>query len=266
MTDIVHWLTFPTSIGRIKADDPINIISTSLQEYHQKNKVTYSFGVQLLQNLDEQSVEEWVFHRVPKDHIVQPRVEVVVPLANHWSSSSLLFVNSIGIEWNADKYPFEEVATLEFEPQDSWRPEFRNWWDDKITVNSWHGLKEHQPLGSTNRLRRVVVSAVPFYHLVTMSCQSYHLPILLKTLDCCFIWLLFPSRNAYVRTLRYYHTKIDDDSLGFGCAKYAESRKLRLKVNGYKDYIEPSSLKEVPVGPISVKARAWSIDSILATC
>jgi hypothetical protein len=51
-------------------------------------------------------------------------------------------------------------------------------------VNSWHGLKEHQPLGSTNRMRRVV---------------------------------------------------------------YAESRKLRLRVNGYRDYVEPDSLREVPV-------------------
>jgi hypothetical protein len=44
-------------------------------------------------------------------------------------------------------------------------------------------LKVHQPLGSTNRMRRVV---------------------------------------------------------------YAESRKLRLRVNGFKDYVEPESLKEVP--------------------
>jgi len=113
-----------------------------------KNKVTYSFCAQLLQDLKEQPVED------------------------------------IGIEWDEKKYPFEQIATLEFDPQDSWLPEFRSWWDDRITVNSWHGLKEHQPLGSTNRMRRVV---------------------------------------------------------------YAESRKLRLRVNGYKSYIEPTSLDEVPV-------------------
>jgi hypothetical protein len=27
---------------------------------------------------------------------------------------------------------------------------------------------------------------------------------------------------------------------------YAESRKLRLQVNGYKNYIEPAGLEEVP--------------------
>jgi hypothetical protein len=27
---------------------------------------------------------------------------------------------------------------------------------------------------------------------------------------------------------------------------YAESRKLRLRVNGYRDYIEPGGIQEVP--------------------
>jgi hypothetical protein len=131
----------------IKEDDPINIISQELRDFHLKNKVTYSFCAQLLQNLEEQPVDD------------------------------------VGVEWDEKKYPFEQVATLEFEPQDSWIPEFRVWWDDRITCNSWHGLKEHQPLGSTNRMRGVV---------------------------------------------------------------YAESRKLRLRVNGYNDYIEPAGLDEVP--------------------
>ncbi|KAK0938724.1 hypothetical protein LTR29_009692 [Friedmanniomyces endolithicus] len=151
----------------VKESDPMNILSQHTRAFHMKNKVTYSFCAQLLQDLKEQPVDD------------------------------------LGVEWDAKKYPFEQVATIEFEPQDSWLPEFRVWWDDRytasqqlphgasasltlrrITVNSWHGLKTHQPLGSTNRMRRVV---------------------------------------------------------------YAESRKLRLRVNGYKDYVEPASLKEVPV-------------------
>jgi hypothetical protein len=131
----------------IDDDAPINILSQHTRAFHQKHKVTYSFKVQLLQNLDEQSVED------------------------------------IGLEWDSTKYPWEEVARLEFDPQDSWLPEFRVWWDDRITVNGWHGLKTHQPLGSTNRMRRVV---------------------------------------------------------------YAESRKLRLRVNAYKDYIEPEGFVDVP--------------------
>ncbi|KAK4580521.1 hypothetical protein LTR86_000724 [Recurvomyces mirabilis] len=131
----------------VKEDDPINILSQHTRDFHMKNKVTYTFGAQMLQDLNEQPVDD------------------------------------IGVEWDEKKYPFEPIATVEFEPQDSWLPEFRVWWDDRITCNSWHGLTTHQPLGSTNRMRRVV---------------------------------------------------------------YAESRKLRLSVNGYKDYVEPASLKEVP--------------------
>lgn len=129
-------------------DAAINALSQHTRDFHLKHKVTYSFCAQMLRNLDEQSVED------------------------------------IGLDWDATKYPWEQMATLEFEPQDSWLPEFRVWWDDRITVNSWHGLKLHQPLGSTNRMRRVV---------------------------------------------------------------YAESRKLRLRVNGYKSYVEPTSLDEIPV-------------------
>ena len=132
----------------IKEDCPINEIAKEVRNFHLVNKVQYSFCAQMLQNIEEQPVDD------------------------------------IGVEWDPKKYPFEHMATLEFEPQDSGLPEFRAWWDDRITVNSWHGLKEHTPLGSTNRMRRVV---------------------------------------------------------------YAESRKLRLRVNGYKDYIEPSSIMDVPV-------------------
>lgn len=131
----------------VKEDDPINILSQHTRDFHMRHKVSYKFCAQMLQNLDEQPVDD------------------------------------IGIEWDEKKYPMEHVATLEFDPQDSWSSSFRSWWDDRITCNSWHGLKTHQPLGSTNRMRRVV---------------------------------------------------------------YAESRKLRLRANGYQDYIEPSSVKEVP--------------------
>ena len=148
----------------IKESDPVNILSKQLQDFHYNNKVSYAFCAQMLQNLEEQSVDD------------------------------------IGIEWDPNKYPFEQVATMEFEPQDSWLPEFRVWWDDKITVNTWHGLREHQPLGSTNRMRRVV---------------------------------------------------------------YAESRKLRLRVNGYDTYIEPGSVKEVP-HPLRDKETPITVQSLKA--
>ena len=76
----------------VKDSDPINILSQTTRDFHMNNKVTYSFCAQLLQNLEEQPVED------------------------------------IGVEWDANKYPFEQIATLEFEPQDSWLPEFRVWY------------------------------------------------------------------------------------------------------------------------------------------
>jgi len=75
----------------IPENAPINVISQTTREFHMNNKVTYSFCAQLLQNLEEQPVED------------------------------------LGVEWNSEKYPFEEIATIEFDPQDSWLPEFRVW-------------------------------------------------------------------------------------------------------------------------------------------
>jgi hypothetical protein len=133
----------------IPDDAPMNIISQFNRDFHMKHKVSYTFSAQMLKNLSEQPVDD------------------------------------LGVEWPEDKYPFEPMATMEFEPQDSWIPEFRVFWDDRITCNTWHGLTTHKPLGSTNRMRKVV---------------------------------------------------------------YAESRKLRLRVNGFKDYVEPKSVKEIPHG------------------
>ena len=85
----------------VKPDDPADILSTTLADFHKNHKAIYSVQVQLLQNLKDQPVED------------------------------------IGIEWPADKYPFEEVATMEFEPQVSNDPKFRVFFDDHVTCNTW---------------------------------------------------------------------------------------------------------------------------------
>lgn len=68
----------------IKDSDPINVISQEVRNFHLNNKVTYSFCAQLCENLEECPVED------------------------------------IGVTWDEKKYPFVEIATLEFDPQDSW--------------------------------------------------------------------------------------------------------------------------------------------------
>jgi hypothetical protein len=57
----------------IKEDDPINCISQFNRVFHMTHKVTYKFCAQMLQNLDEQPVDD------------------------------------IGIEWDPEKYPMEQV-------------------------------------------------------------------------------------------------------------------------------------------------------------
>lgn len=49
---------------RIKDSDAINCISQAVRDFHAKNKVTYSFCAQLLQNLDDQPVDEYVNNQV----------------------------------------------------------------------------------------------------------------------------------------------------------------------------------------------------------
>lgn len=133
----------------LKESDPMDILASNLRRYHKEKAAKWSFRVQLLENLDEQPVED------------------------------------TGIEWNEEKYPFQEVGMLEFPPQESFDNSFRTWFDDSgVACNPWHGLTTLQPLGSAQRSRRMV---------------------------------------------------------------YAESRKLRLKVNGCPAYKEPKDVKEVPI-------------------
>lgn len=94
-----------------------------LQDFHAKNEGVWSFQVQLLENIDDQPVEY------------------------------------AGKVWDSDKYPFQEVAKLIIPPQDSFDFERKAFWEDHIRVDPWHGPIAYQPLGSPNRLRRVVYPA-----------------------------------------------------------------------------------------------------------
>lgn len=154
---VAKYGLFPTGAEQLKLKDtmildtdPITVLSDSLRAFHKEHTATFSFRVQLLENLADQPVED------------------------------------LGSEWDEQKYPFVEVATVEIPTQDSFDDSFRAWFDDSgVACNPWHGLKEHQPLGSAQRVRRSV---------------------------------------------------------------YAESRKMRMRMNGRKEFVEPKGLKEVPVG------------------
>ncbi|PIA92542.1 hypothetical protein CB0940_05119 [Cercospora beticola] len=94
-----------------------------LQNFHANYDAEYLFQVQLLENLEEQSVEY------------------------------------SGTEWDSEKYPWQTVATLKIPKQEAFDLERKAFWEDHMRLDPWHGLRSYQPLGSANRLRRVVYPA-----------------------------------------------------------------------------------------------------------
>jgi len=58
-----------------------------------------------------------------------------------------------------EKYPWQTVAHLRIPKQDSFNYALKNFWEDRLRIDPWMGLKIFQPLGSPNRLRKVVYPA-----------------------------------------------------------------------------------------------------------
>jgi catalase len=57
-------------------------------------------------------------------------------------------------EWKTDEAPFQRVAILRVEPQDSWSPHEVQAVDEEMRFSVWTGLEAHRPLGDINRARR----------------------------------------------------------------------------------------------------------------
>lgn len=104
-------------------DKGTTVLKDWLQEYYRDTAATYDFQIQFLENLEEQSIED------------------------------------VRIPWDDKKYPFVTVAKLTFPPQESFAPKRVCFWERENRLDPWHGLVEHQPLGSINRLRKGVYKA-----------------------------------------------------------------------------------------------------------
>jgi hypothetical protein len=63
------------------------------------------------------------------------------------------------LEWNDEKYPWQTVAKIVVPKQDSMIPARKTFWEDHIRLDPFQGLKSFEPIGSPNRLRRVVYPA-----------------------------------------------------------------------------------------------------------
>lgn len=124
---VVKYCLVPdTDTQRKLADETVkpdkhdsNILSEWLKNFHKEYEGQYLFQVQLLENLKEQPVED------------------------------------SGIIWDAEKYPWQTVAKLVIPKQDSFDYERVTFWQDHMRIDPFLGLKSFEPLGSSNRLRRV---------------------------------------------------------------------------------------------------------------
>lgn len=60
------------------------------------------------------------------------------------------------VVWDEVTAPYQTIGTVEFPVQDSFSQERRVFWEDHMALDPWKGLATHRPLGSINRLRKVV--------------------------------------------------------------------------------------------------------------
>ncbi|KAI8960764.1 catalase-like domain-containing protein [Daldinia sp. FL1419] len=107
----------------VKPEDADDILHRWLRDFHASHDAEFLFQVQLLENLEDQPVEY------------------------------------AGITWDEKKYPWQPVAELVIPKQESFSYERKSFWEDHMRLDPWHGLVTLQPLGSSNRLRRVLYPA-----------------------------------------------------------------------------------------------------------
>jgi hypothetical protein len=122
---VVKYRLIPNTTAQKKRGEetvdtnPDGVLHKWLRDFHRDNEAEYLFQVQFLENLTEQPVEY------------------------------------AGSEWDSDKYPFQTVAKVILPKQESLNEERNRLWVNHFRVDPWHGLVSFQPLGSSNRLRRI---------------------------------------------------------------------------------------------------------------
>jgi hypothetical protein len=125
---VIKYCLVPSSETQKKAYEetvkpdthPDHILSDWLKEFHGNHEAEYLFQVQLLEDLEDQLVEY------------------------------------AGKAWDPEKYPWQTVAKIVIPKQDNLNTVRKAYWKDRIRLDPWYRLKNLQPLGSANRLRRVV--------------------------------------------------------------------------------------------------------------
>ena len=73
-------------------------------------------------------------------------------------------IENLLIPWRESKSPFRKVASIKIPSQTFGSPE-QNEFDETMSLNPWHCLPEHRPLGGINRARRDVMKALSDFRL-----------------------------------------------------------------------------------------------------
>jgi hypothetical protein len=68
-------------------------------------------------------------------------------------------IENATVEWPETASPYQGVAKITFDIQDADSPARRAYGDNVLSFNSWRTLEAHRPLGSINRLKKLVYEA-----------------------------------------------------------------------------------------------------------
>ncbi|KAG4424528.1 hypothetical protein IFR04_002406 [Cadophora malorum] len=127
---VIRYCLVPSGETQKKREDtvkpdshPNHILSDWLKEFHSNHEAEDMFQVQFCENLEEQPVEY------------------------------------AGTPWDEENYSWQTVAKVVIPKQDSFISVRKAFREDHMRLDPWHGLESLQPLGSPNRLRRVVYPA-----------------------------------------------------------------------------------------------------------
>jgi hypothetical protein len=137
-----YWSAVPYRLGdpphkqAIKfSAAPCNAIETELPHHPDPNYLRQTM-------IDQLQEDDAKF-----DFLVQPR------------TSDAMSVEDSHDEWTEAHAPFHKVATITIPKQVFATPE-RDALAENLSFNPWHALPQHRPLGSVNRIRRVVYKTI----------------------------------------------------------------------------------------------------------
>ena len=120
---VVKYSTRPCApIDAASAGDGPNFLRQAMQDHLRDGSACFIFGVQVRPN-DSYSVEDVI------------------------------------TEWPEDEIPFVDVARIEI-PQQEFDTAPQNEACESLSYNPWHSVEAHRPLGTVNRMRRVVYEII----------------------------------------------------------------------------------------------------------